>query len=108
MTCDWCDTPLVSQRKGARFCGPDCRNRWHNEQRRKQSTTAKRLTSSRSHEDAPRTPSRPRRATRSGRGTKIYLTPEDLGDLELHLPHLSLPVAEKVKAARARIRAASE
>lgn len=46
---------------------------------------------------------RTRRLNRDGLGTKLYLTPSELADLELHLPHLSLPVAEKVKQARVRL-----
>jgi hypothetical protein len=44
-----------------------------------------------------------RRLSRDGRGVRLYLTEHDLAHLELHLPHLSITVAEKVKAARVRL-----
>lgn len=46
---------------------------------------------------------KPRRASRNGHGIKLYLTPSNLADLEAHLSHLSLPVANKVRAARDRL-----
>jgi hypothetical protein len=46
-TCKWreCHRPLITQRADAEFCGPDCKNAWHNEERRKQGTSAKRFKS---------------------------------------------------------------
>lgn len=43
-TCDQCGKHLVTHRKGARFCDEDCKNTWHNEQRRKDDAPSKRLT----------------------------------------------------------------
>jgi hypothetical protein len=44
-----------------------------------------------------------RRPSRDGKGARLYLTPDDLQDLMLNGAHLSLPVFEKVKAARDRL-----
>lgn len=43
-TCDQCGKRLITQRAGARFCGKDCNNAWHNEQRRRDTATDKHLT----------------------------------------------------------------
>jgi hypothetical protein len=42
-SCDQCSKHLVTQRKGARFCGEECKNAWHNKQRLTGPTTDKRL-----------------------------------------------------------------
>ncbi len=44
-TCKWreCRRQLITQRADADFCGPDCKNAWHNEERRKRGTTDKRF-----------------------------------------------------------------
>jgi hypothetical protein len=42
-TCDQCGKHLISQRRGARFCGDECKNAWHNKARLRQGTTDKRL-----------------------------------------------------------------
>ena len=39
-----CGRHLITQRADAEFCDQDCKNAWHNEQRRKQGATSKRLT----------------------------------------------------------------
>lgn len=41
--CDQCGKHLVSHRQGARFCDDECKNAWHNEQRRRCAGTDKRL-----------------------------------------------------------------
>jgi hypothetical protein len=43
-TCDQCGKHLITHRADARFCGKDCNNAWHNEQRRSGTATDKHLT----------------------------------------------------------------
>lgn len=43
-TCDQCGKRLITQRSGARFCNDICKARWHNAERSKQGTTAKRIS----------------------------------------------------------------
>jgi|SRR6478609_10325537 len=78
-TCDQCGKHLISKRRGARFCDSDCRNAWHNKQPPESDATSKRLEGVRGPERVPR------RASRDGLGTKVYLTPEDIRDLLNHL-----------------------
>jgi hypothetical protein len=44
-TCKWreCRRLLITQRADAEFCGSECKNAWHNEERRKQGGAAKRF-----------------------------------------------------------------
>lgn len=94
-----------SYRSHAKYCSPACRAEAARQRKQgeKQSRASKRTETHSSKRDNGEPHSRPRLPSRNGLGTKLYLTPSDLADLELHLPHLSLPVAEKVKQARVRL-----
>lgn len=86
--CDYCGEPLARERRSdARYCDGLCRGRKYRGIPRETLTNGN-----------ARTPDK---------GTRVYLTPDDLADLELQLPHLSITVARKIKEARTRIERSS-
>lgn len=101
--CEECGRQMVTQRRGARFCGPKCKNAWHNKRAAVADPAHKRL-------EAPSTPENgPRRASRDGSGTKLYLTEADLRliDEALYflgpLPESAKPLQNKLDRALQRV-----
>lgn len=73
--CDECGKALITLRKGARFCGRDCKNAWHNKHRSAASPTDKRLQA------VQRAEKQPRRRSRDGSGVRIYLSADEIAAL---------------------------
>lgn len=94
--CDECDKPLVVQRSGARFCGSDCKAAWHNKQRREPDAPAKRITPART------LPRGSRRASRDGRGERVYLLPMELAYLAGLLGRPDMPQRHIARAIKAK------
>jgi hypothetical protein len=88
--CEWCDSPLDGYRRDARFCGAECRYRaWAHDHPRQR---LQRLV-------RPRVASR--RASRDGRGIKLYLLPDELAAIAEGVLPASVQLKVAGKLARA-------
>lgn len=103
--CGWCESSLEGRREGAKYCDDRCRAKAWKRANRSIAGQGTGVTVG-TVADESRTPSSngrvPRRSTRDGKGTKLYLLSHELVDLRLGPPYPQ-QLVKKLQGAEQRI-----